>query len=149
MIIPQAELANPHVLPSIAILLVTIDFQPLPGLKAIVTKVVYDPTLNAPEDRPYPFVYFITIQNDGKEAVTIFGRKWIVSDDEGRTEVYEGDGVVGQFPCIEPGRKFRYNSYHVVAAGAAASGAFFGETDDGEWIFTRIPEFRLDVPNWA
>ena len=57
--------------------------------------------------------------------------------------------MVGQFPKLSPGETFSYNSYHVVAGGAAASGAFFGETAAGEWIFTRIPEFRLEVPNWA
>ena len=61
----------------------------------------------------------------------------------------EGDGVVGQCPVIGPGGHFSYNSYHVVARRARVSGAFFGETAAGEWIFTRIPEFRLEVPNWA
>ena len=37
----------------------------------------------------------------------------------------------------------------LLAGGATVEGAFFGETASGEWVFTRIPEFRLDVPNWA
>ena len=115
----------------------------------VVNKVVYDPTLNAPQDRPHPFVYFVTISNDSKEAVTIFGRKWIVRDDEGRTEVYEGDGVVGQFPRIEPGKQFKYNSYHVVRTESRAIGAFFGSTDQGRAVCVQVPEFLMEPPMLA
>ena len=119
------------------------------GLRVKVDDVVYMPSLEAPEEKPHPFVYFISIHNDTPVPVTIRGRKWVVREDDGEVTVVEGQGVVGQSPIIEPGGHFSYNSYHVVAGGAAASGAFFGETAAGEWIFTRIPEFRLEVPNWA
>lgn len=119
------------------------------GLRVKVEDVVYMPSLDAPPEKPHPFVYFISIHNDSPVPVTIRGRKWVVREDDGEVTVVEGDGVVGQTPLIEPGGTFSYNSYHVVARGAVAEGAFFGETADGEWVFTRIPEFRLDVPNWA
>jgi ApaG protein len=128
---------------------VTIDFQPLPGLKARATKVVYDPTLNAPKDRPFPFVYFITIENASAEPVTIFGRKWIVKDETGRVEVYEGDGVVGQFPRIEPGKKFRYNSYHVIREESTALGSFFGTTESGTPVCVQMREFVMCPPALA
>jgi ApaG protein len=114
-----------------------------------VEDVVYMPSLDAPPEKPHPFVYFISIHNDSTVPVTIRGRKWVVREDDGEVTVVEGDGVVGQTPMIEPGGNFSYNSYHVVAGGALVAGAFFGETADGEWVFTRIPEFRLIVPNWA
>ena len=126
-----------------------IEFDTLPGLTARITKIVYDPTLNAPPDRPFPFVYFVTIANDSEESVTIFGRKWIVNDDEGRIEVYEGDGVVGQFPRIEPGKEFKYNSYHVVAVESRAKGSFFGRTDKGRPICVQADEFRMAPPMLA
>ena len=119
------------------------------GLRVKVDDVVYMPSLDAPPEKPHPFVYFISIHNDSPVPVTIRGRKWVVREDDGEVTVVEGQGVVGQSPIIEPGGHFSYNSYHVVAGGASASGAFFGETAAGEWIFTRIPEFRLEVPNWA
>ena len=119
------------------------------GLRVKVDDVIYMPSLDAPVDKPHPFVYFISIHNDSPVPVTIRGRKWVVQEDEGEITVVEGDGVVGQTPVIEPGGHFSYNSYHVVARGANATGAFFGETALGEWVFTRIPDFRLDVPNWA
>jgi ApaG protein len=126
-----------------------IQFEPLHGLMATVNKVVYDPSLNAPHDRPHPFVYFVTITNDSKETVTIFGRKWIVRDDTGHVEVYEGDGVVGQFPRIEPGKNFHYNSYHVIRCESRATGAFFGTTDSGRAVCAQVPEFLMEPPMLA
>ncbi|MEK7953813.1 ApaG domain [Luteolibacter sp. Y139] len=121
----------------------------LDGLSVKVDDVIYMPSLDAPDERPHPFVYFISIKNESDEKVTIRGRKWIVREDDGEVTVVEGDGVVGQSPVIGPGENFSYNSYHVTRGDGTAEGAFFGETEDGEWVFTRIPEFRLTVPGWA
>jgi ApaG protein len=118
----------------------------LPGLRATVDRVVHVPHLDASEDRPHPFVYFITIHNDSDQTVTIRGRKWVVTDEAGQRLVVEGDGVVGKFPCLEPGENFSYNSYHTIGADSVAEGAFFGVTDDGTRVFTRIPAFKLRVP---
>jgi ApaG protein len=118
-------------------------------LRVKVDDVIYMPSLDAPHEKPHPFVYFISIHNDSAVPITVRGRKWVVQEDEGEISVVEGDGVVGQTPVIEPGGHFSYNSYHVVSKAAKVTGAFFGETAEGEWVFSRIPEFRLDVPNWA
>lgn len=119
----------------------------LEGLRATIDRVVFMPHLDAPEDRPYPFVYFITIHNDSPEPVQIKGRKWVVTDSDDQRIVVEGDGVVGKFPRIETGEHFSYNSYHVIATDSVAEGAFFGTTDRGEPVFTRIPTFELRVPS--
>jgi ApaG protein len=118
----------------------------LEGLRATVDHVVYMPQREAPEDRPFPFVYFITIHNDSSDPVTIKGRKWVVTDDRGNRVVVEGDGVVGKTPRLEPGQSFSYNSYHVIGSDSRAEGAFFGVTDSGEPVFTRVPEFEMQVP---
>lgn len=125
------------------------DITEFEGLRVKVDDVIYMPSLDAPPDRPHPFVYFISIYNESPVPVTIRGRKWVVVEDQGETTVVEGDGVVGQQPVIAAGDRFSYNSYHVVGKGASVSGAFFGETAAGQWVFTRIPEFRLDIPGWA
>lgn len=121
--------------------------QEFTALRVCVDDVVYMPSLDAPPEKPHPFVYFISIHNDSPVSVTLRGRKWVVREDGGETTVVEGDGVVGQTPVIEPGGHFSYNSYHVVTRRAVASGAFFGEMATGEWVFSRIPEFRLEVPS--
>lgn len=121
----------------------------LEGLTVRVDDVIYMPSLDAPQERPHPFVYFISIKNESGEKVTIRGRKWIVREEDGEVIVVEGDGVVGQSPVIAPGENFSYNSYHVTRGDSVAEGAFFGETEDGEWVFARIPEFKLKVPGWV
>jgi len=118
----------------------------LPGLHVTVDRVVYVPHLEAPVDRPCPFVYFITIHNDSPSTVTIRGRKWVVTDTNDQRIVVEGDGVVGKFPKLATGEKFSYNSYHTIGADSVAEGSFFGVTDDGNRVFTRIPAFEMRVP---
>jgi ApaG protein len=122
------------------------DFQTLPGLTVTVDRVQYDPTRPAPPDRPHPFGYHLTIHNDSPEPVNIFGRKWVVRDDAGQVNVVEGDGVVGQFPHIEPGQTFSYNSYHIIRNDSVASGAFFGTTAKGTPIRVGIPSFEMHPP---
>jgi len=118
----------------------------LAGLVVTVDRVVHVSHLEAPPDRPYPFVYFISIRNDSAETVTIRGRKWVVTDTAGQRLVVEGDGVVGQFPRLEPGGRFSYHSYHTIGLDSIAEGAFFGVTESGTRVFTRIPAFDLRVP---
>ncbi|HSI13040.1 MAG TPA: ApaG domain [Chthoniobacter sp.] len=121
-------------------------FTELAGLSANVDRVVHMPQLEAPPDRPHPFVYFITIRNDSPAVVTIKGRKWIVTDAGGQCMVVEGDGVVGEFPRLEPGDHFTYNSYHTIGSDSVAEGAYFGVTAAGAPVFTRIPRFEMRVP---
>ena len=125
------------------------EIEELNGLHVNVDDVIYMPSLEAPGDRPHPFVYFVTIENVSDEPVTIKGRKWVLTQDNGEKTIVEGDGVVGQFPKLEVGGNFSYNSYHVIGEDAVVEGAFFGETEQGRPVFVRIPRFELQVPNWA
>ncbi len=121
-------------------------FTELAGLRVTIDRLVHMPDLDAPPDRPHPFVYFITIHNDSPVTVTIKGRKWVVTDADDQRIVVEGDGVVGQFPELEPGEHFSYNSYHTIGSDSVAEGSYFGITGEGEQVFTRIPPFALRVP---
>ena len=121
-------------------------YQEVPGLRVEVEEVIFMPNLEAPDDRPFPFVYFISIVNESKRTVTIWGRKWIVRDRNGETIVVEGRGVVGETPVLAPGERFSYNSYHVVKADSEASGSFFGTLDTGAKIRVSIPAFHLVLP---
>ena len=118
----------------------------LAGLRVTVDEVDYMPALDAPPDRPHPFVYYVTIHNDSDSAVTIVGRKWVVREGDGKCLVVEGDGVVGQRPRIESGGNFSYNSYHVVAADAEVEGAYLGFDDAQRPVVVRIPKFSLNIP---
>jgi ApaG protein len=121
-------------------------FAELAGLHATVDQVIYMPQLEAPEDRPYPFVYFITIHNGSSEPITIKARKWVLTDEDEQLTVLECDGVNGKFPRLAPGQDFSFNHYHVIGSDSRAEGAFFGVTASGEAIFTRIPPFFMRVP---
>ncbi len=124
----------------------TSAFAELAGLHATVDQVIYMPNLEAPDDRPHPFVYFITIHNDSGDTVTIKARKWVLTDLNDRRMVTECDGVNGEFPRIAPGDSFRFNHYHVIGCDCQAEGAFFGVTDSGGAVFTRIPQFTMRTP---
>ncbi len=118
----------------------------LENLQVTVDRIVYAPQLQAPPDKPHPFIYFITIHNRSKHTVTIMGRKWVVTESDGDTLVVEGDGVVGQTPQIAPGEDFSYNSYHTVGRNSVAEGAYIGVDESGRRILTRIPKFNLHIP---
>ena len=120
--------------------------QELPGFTATVDEVIYMDSLETPPDRPYAFVYFITIANRSKVPLTVRGRKWVIESKNREKLVVEGDGVVGQTPYLRPGEEFSYNSYHVIAADSSATGSFLALTDEGEAVVTRIPRFDMQVP---
>ena len=122
------------------------SFRELTGLRVLLDKLEYRPQLEAPTERPHPFVYYLTIENRSEETVTIKGRKWVVTDAEGGRIVVEGDGVVGKFPRLEPGERFSYHSYHVIASDSVAEGAFIAVNEEGEPVVTRIPRFEMIVP---
>lgn len=102
--------------------------------------------LDAPEDRPHPFVYFLSIVNDSVEDLVILGRKWVLHDELGEVVVVEGEGVVGETPEIAPGQRFSYNSYHVIKANTKVTGSFFGMTKSGVQVLVEIPHFSFKVP---
>ena len=122
------------------------SFRQLDSLRVILDKLVYTPKLETPAERPHPFAYYLTIENLSEETLTIKGRKWVITDAQGHRIVVEGDGVVGKTPCLKPGDRFSYHSYHVIASDSVAEGAFFAVNQAGEAVVTRIPRFEMKVP---
>ncbi|MBK1792848.1 ApaG domain [Persicirhabdus sediminis] len=123
-------------------------FEEIGGLWVEVDDVVYMPTLDAPDHKPHPFIYFLTIHNESEVPVKILARKWVVRE-KGELVVVEGDGVVGQTPIVSKTQPFAYNSYHVLSGDGEASGSFFGVTEDGRNIRVDIPKFDMVVPDWV
>ena len=112
-----------------------------------VDRVLYQPNVQTPPDRPHCFVYFISIHNDTEIPVTIHGRKWVVTNNRGEVTAVEGDGVVGEHPTIDPGEKFSYNSFHLLDTNqAVAEGSYIGVDANGRKVLTRIPKFEMTVP---
>ena len=122
------------------------DFLELPGLHVTVDRVVHYRDAQTPPDKPHCFAYFITIHNDSDVTVTIKGRKWVVRNARGEITAVEGDGVVGEFPRIEPGDDFSYNSFHLNdTTTAVAEGSYIGVDEKGRKVLTRIPKFEMIV----
>ena len=123
------------------------------GLRVTVDQVLYQPEAQTPPERPHCFVYFITIHNDTDAAITIRARKWVVTNASGDVTAVEGEGVVGQMPRIQPGDRFSYNSFHLLdTTSAVAEGSYLGMADGGTPVLTRIPRFKMIVPEgtmWA
>lgn len=119
----------------------------LVGLRVTIDKLVYRRLEVSSSERPHSFVYFVSIHNDSDVAVTIKGRKWVVTHSDGQVLVVEGNGVVGQMPTIPPSGKFSYNSQHLISTpSATAEGAYLGVDENGRAVVTRIPKFQMVVP---
>ena len=117
------------------------------GLRVNLGQLVYQDGVLTPPDTPHCFAYYITILNEGQETVTVRGRKWVVTESNGEVIAVEGDGVVGEFPALEPGEHFSYNSYHMIRSSRAiAQGSYLGITANGEPVVVGIPSFELVVP---
>lgn len=121
-----------------------VALKELPGFRVVVDKVISVP--HPQETKQFRFAYFLTILNDSLETVSIKGRKWVIREKNGHVTAVEGDGVVGEFPCIAPGEQFSYNSSHLVSVDAVAEGALLGITTSGEKVIAKIPSFRLPIP---
>lgn len=117
------------------------------GLRVSLDRLVHQPGVLTPPDRPHCFAYYITIHNDGEETITIRGRKWVVTEASGDVTAVEGDGVVGEQPTLNPGEHFSYNSFHTIHSNRAmATGSYLGITDEGVPVVVPIPVFELVVP---
>jgi ApaG protein len=124
-----------------------VDYLEPEGLFVTVDRVVHHPEAQTPPEMPHCFAYFITIHNDTDAFITIRGRKWVVKNARGEMTVVEGEGVVGEQPCIEPGGEFSYNSYHLLdTERAEAVGSYFGVDGEGRKVRTKIPRFEMVVP---
>ncbi|WP_084397907.1 Co2+/Mg2+ efflux protein ApaG [Henriciella aquimarina] len=103
------------------------------------------------ESRPasgrYVWSYAVEIENGSERTWTLTLRHWEIVDSQGRRQIVDGEGVVGQTPTLGPGEMFKYSSGAPLAAPSGMMGGsytFVSET--GEELAARIPTFSLDSP---
>ena len=72
------------------------------------------PDESTPSDKEFVFGYRIVILNASERTVTLVSRHWDLIDGEGVRREIDGDGVVGQQPCLGPGEAFKYHSFAVL-----------------------------------
>lgn len=119
----------------------------LVGLEVALDKVVYryDPD-NSQFGRPHVFIYFITIRNNSPETISLRGRRWVLQSRGERTQVVEGDGIVGEKPRLRPGESYSFHGFHMLKESAVATGSFHGVDCAGHHIMVRIPSFAMQTP---
>ncbi len=121
--------------------------EELKNAQVVLDKLIYQRDAgNLPPDRPHAFIYFLTIRNLSDRRFTLLGRKWILDYADGKTEVIEGDKIVGETPTLAPGEEFSYNSYHVTAINTIARGSFHGVDEFDKLVYVKIPPFEMIIP---
>jgi ApaG protein len=117
------------------------------GGVTVRVSVSFLPEQSEPGNGRWFWAYHIRIENDGRHAVQLISREWIISDGRGGRHEVQGEGVVGEQPVIEPGQSFDYVSgcplntptgwmegrYHMIGA-------------DGGSFAASIPRFALVAP---
>lgn len=110
-------------------------------------ETAYLPDQSDPAAPRYVFAYTITIRNNGPVAATLLTRRWVITDANGKVREVQGEGVVGEQPCIPPGHAHRYSSGAVIETPVGVMEGSYGMvTDDGISFPAPIPAFRLAVP---
>lgn len=105
------------------------------------------PEESDPEEGKYFFAYAVEIANLGSAIVQVRTRHWKITDGNGRVDVVEGAGVVGEEPILHPGESFRYTSGCPLETPTGIMVGQYGvETRNGMVFKVDIPAFSLDAP---
>jgi ApaG protein len=93
------------------------------------------------------WAYHIRIENQGKQAVQLLYRHWIITDGRGEKHEVRGEGVVGEQPVIEPGSAYDYVSgCPLETPTGAMEGSYRMVVEDGSSFDATIPRFPLIAP---
>ncbi len=113
----------------------------------VIVDTHYIETESIPSQARYLFSYTITIENMGDNPAQLLRRHWIITDENGKTQEVQGDGVVGDQPYLRPGEKYQYTSGTLLATSMGTmKGTYTMINDDGNEFDAIIPEFLLSIP---
>jgi ApaG protein len=113
----------------------------------VSVKTSYVPEQSAPRQQRYVFAYTIRITNEGKRAVQLVSRHWVITHGTGRVEEVRGPGVVGAQPRLEPGQHFEYTSGCVLSTPhGTMHGSYEMRRDDQSVFRAAIAPFSLSMP---
>ena len=76
----------------------------------VTTESFFIPEQSNTEQSRYFFAYRIRIQNTGTIRAQLLSRHWVITDANEKVEQVRGEGVVGEFPNLNPGEYFEYTS---------------------------------------
>ncbi|GAB5467691.1 MAG: Co2+/Mg2+ efflux protein ApaG [Rhodospirillales bacterium] len=102
---------------------------------------------SSPSDGHFVWAYRVEIENEGREAVQLIARRWLITDGRGMTETVQGPGVVGEQPRLEVGERFTYTSGAPLrTASGFMQGSYQMVWANGTAFDAEIPTFSLDSP---
>jgi ApaG protein len=108
----------------------------------------YIPDQSLPEQDRYIFAYVITVKNLSQETVQLIGRRWLITDANGKQMSVEGDGVVGEQPFIAANDEYTYTSGTALETPIGVmQGQYIMHDSEGEEFTAEIEPFRLYVPH--
>lgn len=100
-----------------------------------------------PDNGRYVWAYEITIENGGDETVQLLNRHWRITDANGRVEVVDGPGVIGEQPVLTPGASHSYASGCPLPTPSGIMAGHYEMVNlQGERFLVTVPAFSLDQP---
>ncbi|GAB2768173.1 Co2+/Mg2+ efflux protein ApaG [Salinimicrobium soli] len=91
----------------------------------------------------FAFGYKVTIENQSKDSVQLTSRFWKIKDALNRTEIVEGEGVIGKKPVLKPGESHTYKSGCLLTSPFGAMSGFYSMIN-----FTSTRKFRVAIPSF-
>ena len=117
------------------------------GAITVRVSVSFLPEQSEPGKGRWFWAYHVRIENDGRQAVQLVSREWVISDGRGTQHQVRGEGVVGEQPVLEPGGSFDYVSGCPLGTPTGAmEGRYFMIAADGSSFPVEIPRFPLIAP---
>ena len=110
------------------------------GIK-ISVKTEFDGTFYKNREMQYAFAYTVTIENQSKDTVQLTSRCWKIKDSLNKTQVVEGEGVIGQKPILQPGEIHSYTSGCLLHSPFGAMKGHYNMVN-----FSTTRKFRVSIP---
>ena len=95
----------------------------------------------------YVWAYQVNIKNFSSNTIKLKHRNWIIIDATGKIINVQGEGLVGEFPILQPGESFEYTSgTPLKTTNGIMQGFYLMSQNNGEQLKIDIPAFSLDSP---
>ena len=116
------------------------------GIKVTVTPY-FLADQSSPNEGHYVWAYQVNIKNLSHITMKLNRRNWIIIDANGKIMNVQGEGVVGEFPILQPGETFEYTSgTPLKTTNGIMQGFYMMSQDNGKQLKIDIPTFLLDSP---
>lgn len=91
----------------------------------------------------FAFGYLITIENQSKDSVQLTSRFWRIKDALNKTEIVQGEGVIGKKPVLKPGESHSYSSGCLLTSPFGAMRGYYNMIN-----FTSAKKFKVTIPSF-